>query len=385
MKIIATADWHIHEFADFSRILNVEWNQTSMRFVESEETTAKPMNSRLFHILNGICDIRDYAKTNGITTVLNAGDVFHKRGSVSVTAFNAAYRVIESFHRLGITIYIIAGNHDQVDSSVSPESSIHTFGDIAYIAESPRIVEIAHGMDTVNLVMIPHSRDKAYIKSKIHEATLQVNPKESILMAHLGVTGGTVGSGVFMMSDEYGLPDLEYNRWKYVVLGHYHQPQLLEYNSIYAGTPVQNTFNDELYDDHPGGGFNGFFVLDTNVDPAVDESAIQFVPIIAPRFITVHSSDQLESVMQLHGGGNYYRLKVNQEQSEMVQATENVRVEVEKTYELATRSDIGLNDSLQDAVKKFAAENYKGDNPNVLPTGLTILNSVLIGGGTDEV
>ena len=120
MKIIATADWHIHEFSDFSKTLNVVWN--NKRFIELDVPESKPMNSRLFNILNGLCDIRDYAIQHNITKVINAGDVFHKRGSISVTAFNAVHQVLESFHRVGIDMYIIAGNHDQVDSSISPET-----------------------------------------------------------------------------------------------------------------------------------------------------------------------------------------------------------------------------------------------------------------------
>ena len=149
MKLIATADWHIHEFSDFSTILNVHWSQHYQRFIESDNEDSKPMNSRLFNILNGLCDMRDYAIQNNITQIINAGDVFHKRGSISVTAFNAVHKVLESFYRAGLTMYIIAGNHDQVDSSISPETSIHTFSDLACVIEKPQTMSIAQGADSV--------------------------------------------------------------------------------------------------------------------------------------------------------------------------------------------------------------------------------------------
>ena len=67
VKFIATADWHIHEFSDFSKIINVVWSNQSKRFIELDVPEAKPMNSRLFNILNGLCDIRDYATQHYIT------------------------------------------------------------------------------------------------------------------------------------------------------------------------------------------------------------------------------------------------------------------------------------------------------------------------------
>ena len=380
MRLIATADWHIHEFSDFSKVLSVTWDSTSQRFIELEAPEAKPMNSRLFNILNGLCDMRDYAIHNGITHVINAGDVFHKRGNISVTAFNAVHKVLESFHRAGISMYIIAGNHDQVDASISPETSIHTFKDIACIFEKPQILSIASGMDGVDLAFVPYSKDKSFVIEQIHELKLQLNSKQSILVAHVGITGGRVGSGMYIMSDEYSLDDLEYNKWKYVVLGHYHQPQRLADNVIYAGTPVQNSFGDELLDDHEGGGFNGFYVLDTN-----EENSMQFVPIKAPRFITVKSPGELDRSIKEYGENNFYRVKASTSDVEEIATMENVRVEVEKEYKEAARSDIGLNDTLQDAVIKYSRENYKGTNSDITKFGLVILNSVLSGGGADDV
>ena len=380
MKFITTADWHIHEFSDFSRILNVAWSTHYKRFMELDIPEAKPMNSRLFNILNGLCDMREYATQHNITHIINAGDVFHKRGSISVTAFNAVHTVLESFHRAGISMYIIAGNHDQVDSSISPETSIHTFKDMCNIIEKPQIISLAQGLDTISLVLVPYSKDKKFIMDSLYDLKCQVNSKKSILVAHLGINGGTVGSGMYMMSDEYSLKDLTYDKWKYVVLGHYHQPQRLTHNTIYAGTPIQNTFNDELPDDYEGGGYNGFFVLDTNMDNC-DEKAIEFVPIVAPRYKTVQAVEE----MNKYPPDTFFRIKTTSKEIDqtVVQVEEmpNVRVEVEKEYETVSRSSIGLCDSLEETVRKYTKENYHGENSNILDMGLKILHSVSTGDG----
>ena len=373
LRIIATADWHIHEFSEFSSMVNVCWNTSSLRFEQLDTPDSKPMNTRLLNILNGICDIRDYAHTHNITCVVNAGDVFHKRGSISVTAFNAAYKVINSFHRLGIDLYVIAGNHDQVDSSVSPETSIHTFGDIATVLEQPRIISLADPTSSVDIAFVPYSKDKSYIISTIDGFRTSINTKQSILVAHLGMSGGTVGSGMYMMSDEYSMNDIFWDKWKFVVLGHYHQPQYLSHNTIYAGTPVQNTFNDELPSTHEGNGYNGFFVLDTDKPP---EKNITFVPIVAPRFVTLSSMDDFDQ------SNNFFRVRVNQDID--IPPVDNVRVELEKDYAEPVRSSIGLSDTMDTTLKKYVEEHYMGNNPNILKIGLDILHSVMFGGDVDD-
>lgn len=382
MRLIATADWHIHEFSEFSSTVNVKWNNSSLRFEQLDTPDAKPMNTRLLNILNGICDIRDYAHTHNVTRVINAGDVFHKRGSISVTAFNAAYKVINSFYRLGIQLYIIAGNHDQVDSSISPETSIHTFRDIAEVIEQPKVISLADPTSSLDIAFVPYSKDKSYIISTVDDFRTSINTKQSILVAHLGMSGGTVGSGMYMMSDEYSMKDIYWDKWKFVVLGHYHQPQLLSHNTLYPGTPVQNTFNDELPSTHEGGGYNGFYILDTEKPP---EQNIEFIPIHAPRFITVNSVDQMKS----YSDEGYFRIKTSGDDIEdtisQVEDAPNVKVEVEKDYTEPSRSTIGLNDTFDDALKKYVQEHYTGDNPNILKTGLDILHSVMIGGDSDDI
>ena len=130
------------------------------------------------------------------------------------------------------------------------------------------------------------------------------------------------------------MKDLKSSHWKYLIAGHYHQPQLLDYNAIYTGTPVQNSFGDELKGKD---GYNGFFVIDT--DKRYD---IQFVPIIAPRFITVSSADELGQYDSDYIKSNYFRIKSTAKDVEEIKDTlsdilgdddQEVRLELEKTIQ----------------------------------------------------
>ena len=204
---------------------------TDRWYEEHWDVEAKELSSRFFNILNALCDMRDYCVKNKINHVLIAGDLFHKRGTIEVVVFNAIYKVLDSFYDVGIAVHLIAGNHDQVDASVIPTSSIHSFKDIAHVIEKPEYFTL-DGLAEV--VAIPYSKDKKFVLNSMEELREQCkDPERAILLCHVGITGGTVGSGMYSMKDEYSLKDLKSNHWKYLIAGHYHQPQLLDYNAIY--------------------------------------------------------------------------------------------------------------------------------------------------------
>ena len=370
MKIACTADWHIHAFSDFSKQVQVIWDEETGRFIESEDESAKELNSRLLNILDGICDLRDYCTDNSISIGLNAGDVFHKRGNINVDTFNAAHKVIKSFADRGIKLIILSGNHDQTDASDLPTSSIHTLYNIATIIEKPCKIDL----EDTSVVAVPYSRNKKLVLNSINKY-FDSDSKHNILMAHLGMTGGAVGSGMYLMNDEYSMKDLKWNKWKYVVLGHYHRPQLLSHNAFYCGTPVQNTFNDEIKPNEDGG-FNGFFVVDTS-----RRYDIQFVPIKRPRFITISSPEDVPDDMS----NNFYRIKTQAEAVEAIKSVlgdekMNVKLDIERNYTKLDRSNIGIADSFEEAVKKYAKENYKGKLNDVVDIGLDILAEAISGG-----
>lgn len=409
MKILCTGDIHAYQFTDFSKNLMVVWDDEILRYCditgsdgtdrwyeEHWDVEAKELSSRFFNILNALCDMRDYCVKNKINHVLIAGDLFHKRGTIEVVVFNAIYKVLDSFYDVGIAVHLIAGNHDQVDASVIPTSSIHSFKDIAHIIEKPERFwiqdeDLSNTVETlepeegdVEIVAIPYSKDKSFVLKSMEELREQcVDPERAILLCHVGITGGTVGSGMYSIKDEYSLKDLKSSHWKYLVAGHYHQPQLLDYNAIYTGTPVQNSFGDELKGKD---GYNGFFVIDT--DKRYD---IQFVPIIAPRFITVSSADELEQYDSDYIKSNYFRIKSAAKDVEEIKDTlsdilgdddQEVRLELEKDYTTEQRSEIVVSQSFEETVQIYAQERCEDKKlvDKYAALGLEILSEALVGG-----
>ena len=355
MKLVCTADWHVYSFQEFSKQLLVSWENSTNRFVV--DPNGKEMNSRLFNILDGICDIRDFCIEHDIKYILNAGDIFHKRGVIQVEAFNALCLVLKSIKDSNLTSIMVAGNHDQVDSSISPETSIHTLDRYATVIESPQVLEI----DGISIICLPYSSNREFFLNSLYSLMGNIDSTKSIICAHCGVTGAQVGSGSFLMNDEYCLEDLKYDKFKYVVLGHYHRPQLLSNNTFYCGSPLQNSFSDELPVDEFGG-HNGFFVIDTE-----RRWNVEFFPIFKPRFCTVKSPEEITS------DTDFFRLKTTSEEVILAESkSENVRIELEKSYEEVSRSEIDITDSFESAVTKYALEHNQSQD--VVELGLNILN-----------
>ena len=383
MKICCFGDVHAHNFTDFAIKLFVKWDEQKLRYVKveenSEDSTIKEMNSRLFNILNGLCDMRDYCSENNIKECLFSGDLFHHRATIDVSVFNTMYKVLSSFGSVDITIHAIAGNHDDVDNSLTPSTSLHSLNNVIHVIETPEKFVLSDGTE---VVAIPYSKDKQFTLNSMESLRKQcIEPNSAILLCHLGISGGAVGSGMYIMNDEYTLQDLMYDKWKYVVAGHYHLGQLLEDNVFYCGTPVQCNFGDERHD----GNYNGFVVIDTS-----KRYNIQFVGIEAPRFKTFSSAKELEKVDKEFLQNNYIRVKSSAQDASTVQEKLNeivgddkieMRLELEKDYSVPQRSEVSVTQSFAESVKTYAHErwNDKYTLAKATDVGLDILSEAMNG------
>lgn len=411
MKIAAIGDIHAHNWKEFSTQKLVYWDSDQDTFIEvtEEQKANQPelqestviMNSRLLTICNALCCVREYCCSNSIPYLLVAGDLFHARGAVETSVFNAVYQVFESMQDRGIRLVFIAGNHDQVDNSVVPENSLLAFRHLGTVLSTPHLVTLTEftGKDKktreyVDLIAIPYSKDKAFVINRLNslleeQAVLEksrqkkiATGKQPILLAHLGISGGLVGSSNYVMSDEYNLTELKIPKFLYGIFGHYHKPQTLEYNSFYTGSLVQNTFNDE-------GSNNGLWVIDTEVENG--EQRMECVDIYKdqlhiPRFHTITSEDSLDATV-VRDSRDYYRVKANVKDLERIQSelpeeiTEKLKLEVEKDYESELRSGINVSQSVPEILEIYVEENYDEGmgvpKETLIVTGIELYNTAM--------
>lgn len=344
MKIAFITDVHAYAFNDFSRSIKCRWNFDSQRYAESEDGELV-LNSRLFNILSALCDTRDYCKNHNIKVLINGGDTFHKRNTLDVTTFNCVYRVLETFKDCFDTHIIISGNHDNAINADNSPSSVEVFKNFASVVTSPVTIPVFDSGDETKICCVPWTKDK---KKSIEFIQENVS-KQSILVAHLGVSGASLGSG-YVMSDDYSLGELKVDKWKYVLLGHFHQPQVLHENTIYGGSLLQNDFGDE-------GTPHGFWIIDTS-----KRYDMEFISLDYPQFTTI-TSDNLDDYSEEYINNNYVRVQTTSKDVDKVQDklkdVSDVRVEIEKEYSKNTRSDISVTMSHEEVIRTYVDEAAK--------------------------
>lgn len=362
MKVAFITDIHAHAFNDFSKNVVCSWNNDQKRFIP-DESGDLVLNSRLFNILSGLCDVRDYCVDNEIKYVLNGGDTFHRRTTIDVTTFNATYKVLESFKDCGIEQVIISGNHDNAINADFSPSSVETFKNFATVFTDLGTYELPDG--TV-IACIPWIKEKkrALDFMKKHQS------RDSIMMAHLGVSGASLGSG-YIMSDDYSLSELKPDKWHYVLLGHYHKPQMLTDNCLYGGSLLQNDFGDE-------GDYHGFFVIDTSKRWDIEMIALEKYPVFKTLQAVTIDDYSKESIQ-----ANYVRVQALAKDIDKVQEAlgevSDVRIDVEKDYTKDARSDISVTMTYDDIVSTYVKEtNENGDidNASLIKIGTEILRKV---------
>lgn len=340
MKIACIGDIHAYAFNEFSRILQCKWDSQRDRFVESEDGDTT-INSRLFNTLSGLSDMRDYCCRNNIRLVLNAGDTFHKRSTLDVATFNHTVKVLESFKDYGIEQLIISGNHDNAINSDNSPSSIETFN-FARTVTSPCIHHYEIDGEGIDIYCLPWTKNKG----KAIEFLNNNLDKHGILLAHLGVSGATLGSS-YVMSDDYSLGDLKPDKWKYVILGHYHHPQILHENTIYTGSPLHNDFGDT--------GAHGFWVIDTN-----KRWDMELIPLDYPEFKTL-SATELKEYPKDKLEKNFIRIQATakdvEEIQEELESIPDVKINLEKEYTKDVRSDISVSMSQEEILKTYVSES----------------------------
>ena len=354
MKLAAFADLHAHNFKEFD---------TKSDFTGSQ---------RLDYIIFTLRHIRNYCKVKNIKYVLFAGDLFHTRAKVNTIVFNSVYDEIKEFHKDGIHLIMIAGNHDQYDNSDVPEHSLHAFNDLpgVYVYGDLAIHAIQQepGGEIVDVYCVPYSKNVQRTKEWIASQEERGYGRSRICLFHLGIRGGLVGNGSYPMADAFDIEDLRPDFFKYIIGGHFHKRQILGGypHAFYCGSPIQHSFGDEGED-------KGFYVVDTS-----KRWDIEFVPIPNPKFLTMTLQDVINTDMQaIANEGHYVRLQVTEEelQTALQHLPDNLKykVELQRKYEENTRVDVKIGMSFEEIVSKYANEY----NPEGKEIGLKILDEVM--------
>lgn len=337
MRCICFGDLHSHRFKDFAK---------------TDDVTG---NTRFTAILDVLDEMRGYCLDNGIKNVLFAGDLFHARKSIETSVINHVFRKINKFAFDGIHVYLLVGNHDQVDNSRFPEHSLEIFKGIDNITVLDRFTPIK--VENAYIFPLPFSKDTEYVKEIIDEYVLETERMEegfkSILLGHLGISGAKTGTNNHIMQDAYTVPELRPDVFNYGVFGHFHKPQFLTERYAYTGSTLQHNFGDS-------GNKSGFIYIDT------DKDIMEAVEVQSPKFVTVTSIEELEG-----HENDYVNIQIKKEALDTVkeqldEMEVNCKIDVIREYKNDSRIDVNTSMTEKQVIETYCKDKQREDTVKTL-------------------
>jgi DNA repair exonuclease SbcCD nuclease subunit len=201
-------------------------------------------------------------KRNGIDTIIHLGDLVDRRKYINyITAKRLREDFLDPIQELGITMHIIAGNHDtfykntnNVNALVEligdsktpyPDQEKRRYPKIHLVHEKPVWLQLK---DMTSVFLIP------WICDENREITMEYINRTTapIALGHLELSGFEMYRG--HVSDHGDNPKI-FDKFDLVCSGHYHTRSNSS-NIFYLGTPAQYTWSDY-------GDTKGFHILDT--------------------------------------------------------------------------------------------------------------------------
>lgn len=182
------------------------------------------------------------------------GDLYHLRYRVSVRLQNRLVEYFESLSRRGVTVYLLPGNHDQIN--VAGESALDVLGRIPGVIVFTKPTWNSYGL------WIPYRKNiDDFMAANKPLDIYDKGRTRNILWAHIGVMGAWKTS---TLKDTDGISLDALRKWEDVFSGHYHAAHIIG-NVTYVGSPYQITASE-------AGQQKGYMVFNESTD------TIDFVP-----------------------------------------------------------------------------------------------------------
>lgn len=323
------------------------------------------------------------------THLISVGDLFDKRGTLDVRLVN---RVADLFKEKvpqlakGCNVYLLAGNHDQIDNSDVPENSLKWLQYFSTPDHQVYVIDTVQDFaidDVVDIAFLPYSENVKASKEQLAQLvkTPQVTSHPiKLLFAHVGVEGAVDG-GLYThrLGGAYGVGDLYPDVFDKIMLGHYHRRQALgatkktdpkDSQVLYVGSTSQKSFSDEGQD-------KGVDLITCSAKTGVKDD---FIVLESKQFLTIDLADQKYAKMseqELTNLMSQYYVRVishDSKEAKQLQKAANqddikVAISLQEEQKSANRLGIKVTDSDSKIVKEYAQKYY----PEATDTALKVL------------
>lgn len=265
---VIVSDLHLHNWQAFCNVL------------------PGGMNSRLAGLLSEIFRAASELQKAGGSNMYVAGDVFHVRGSIAPSVLNPVIATFKKIIEMGITVRMIAGNHDlEGKDSVALSNAVTALEGIGV-----RVCHSGFVFTDDQVVMIPWF-DK--LDDLREEVKVIGGMKDFDLIVHAPLNGVITGL------PNHGLSSEEIALWGYnrVFAGHHHNHVNTAAGIYSVGALAHHTWSDV--------GSKAGFLL---VEPKEAEGVTWFKSHL-PEFVDIRA-EMTETDAELAADGNFVRVKV---------------------------------------------------------------------------
>lgn len=174
------------------------------------------------------------------------GDFWENRKSINVLSFISGLNFLQEFHKRGIEVYIIIGNHDVFYKNTNDYNSIDWMKNLEGVNICPNTMTVEINGVHFGLVNWVNDSNKSQIEAFINAASFDV------LVGHFEVVGFEMQHN-YACSEGYKIE--EFKSIPLVFSGHFHI-HAQKQNVVYIGNHIQTNWG-EINDD------KGFIVYDT--------------------------------------------------------------------------------------------------------------------------
>ena len=210
----------------------------------SNDKIVNQLPERLDSIKKAIHAMAEHCIEDGIKTIVIGGDILHGKSMIHAMA---QYIMLDYFrsYRNELDFIVIDGNHDLSGKGTDVVSALES------IDNEPNVNHIRSVEKIENILFVPYSH------TMIDDI---LSDKADYLVSHFGLNEGILNNGMSII-DDMGISKLR-NKYKTVLLGHYHKPQEILEEDIrlyYVGSPIQMDWGEKNEEKR-------FLIVDTTTD-----------------------------------------------------------------------------------------------------------------------
>jgi len=244
------------------------------------------IKSRIVDLENSLNQISSFAKKESCDSVFVCGDVFHKRlpDNESRELF---YKFVKELYP--VKVIVVSGTHDfsAGTHSLQPLNLIGLNNFIFY--NDFNIHELEINNNIIKILTIPHLKNDTITEDVIKEKIRKLSDSDSvykIVVGHFSIIGVSDGSYVISKNDDFSFNKDIFldDKIDFVLLGHIHQPQIIENKILYSGA-IEHIDWGEINQKR------GFFYI--------KDKEVQFIPLLVrKKYDIVFSKDFNMSSLQ---------------------------------------------------------------------------------------